>query len=360
MTTTESSDGLLDGRIERGLELRAPEESELEAWDKFVVKHQHGSPFHLSAWKRTIEDSFHYKSCYLLARDSSGIRGVLPMFLVRNPLRGRALISSPFAVYGGILADTAETRRALYERARSIAESLHADYIEFRNGYQEQCVQGSNVSRYVTFTKPVSPDSEVTLSSLPPKARNKVRKALQQGFSMRYRVNDAEAFESVHSRNMHRIGTLMLPVHYIRNLMRHFGAMVDIREVILENTVVAVSLSFFYTGQMHTFYSSTDPSFNKLEPNSFMYFDHLCWAGANGYKVFDFGRSRKDGGVFEFKKRWASDIRELPYEITLIRRKELPQSASAGAMAPVFMAVWQKVPLPVARLLSRVLLPLFP
>jgi FemAB-related protein (PEP-CTERM system-associated) len=360
MTTTEAEGLLENKRARRSLELRAPHESEFEAWDKFVLTHPHGSPFHLMAWKRTIEDSFHYKPHYLMARDATGIRGVLPMFLVRNPVVGCALISSPFAVYGGILAETEEARKALYNEARSRAEALRADYIELRNGHAEQCIEGPNFLRYVTFTRPVCPDQKATLGSLPQKTRNTVRKALQQGFSMRYGVRDASAFEKVHSQNMHRIGTLTLPIHYIWSLLHNFGSMVDIREVVFNGIVVAVSLSFLYREQMHTLFASTDPSFNKFAPNSYMYFDHLCWAGANGYNLFDFGRSKKGGGVFEFKKRWGTAIRELPYEITLIRRKELPTSASANRMIPVFTAVWKRLPLPVARSLSRVLLPLFP
>jgi FemAB-related protein (PEP-CTERM system-associated) len=355
-------EALLEGsQTEFSLEIRQPLDSESDAWDTFVLKHRHGSPFHLMAWKKTIEESFHYRPFYLLARDGAGIRAVLPMFLVKNPLVGRALISSPFAVYGGILAETDEARRALHAEAQRSASCLHADYVELRNAYSEQCVAASNVSRYVTFTRLVGPDRQAMLASLPQKTRNTVRKSLNQQLAMRYAVKDLAAFDAVHSRNMHRIGTLTLPIHYLRNLMRYFGPMVDIREVVFENKIViGVSLSFLYRDQMHTYYASTDAQYNHLAPNSFMYFDHLCWAGANGYEVFDFGRSKREGGVYEFKKRWGTSVRELPYEILLTGRRHLPKTASEGAFIPLFTALWQKLPLPLARRFSRLLLPLFP
>ena len=74
------------------------------AWDDYVQNHVQGSPFHLIAWKRSIEQTFRYRPYYLLARDGSRIEGVLPLFLIRNLMIGKALISTPFAVYGGILA----------------------------------------------------------------------------------------------------------------------------------------------------------------------------------------------------------------------------------------------------------------
>ena len=115
------------------------QESDFRQWDDFVQAHPRSSPFHLLAWKRTIEESFRYRPCYLVARGGGVIRAVLPLFLVRNPLLGKALISSPFAVYGGILADSAGARDALYGYVKGLGEELGVDYIELRNAWPEQC-----------------------------------------------------------------------------------------------------------------------------------------------------------------------------------------------------------------------------
>jgi hypothetical protein len=65
-------------------------ETEFRQWDDFVQAHPRSSPFHLLAWKRTIEESFRYRPYYLVARGGDRIRAVLPLFLVRNPLLGKA------------------------------------------------------------------------------------------------------------------------------------------------------------------------------------------------------------------------------------------------------------------------------
>src|SRR5882762_4683614 len=54
------------------------------AWDEFVSGHPHGSPFHLMAWRRSIEETFGFQPQYRLAIEGPRIRGVLPMFLVKN------------------------------------------------------------------------------------------------------------------------------------------------------------------------------------------------------------------------------------------------------------------------------------
>jgi FemAB-related protein (PEP-CTERM system-associated) len=343
-----------------GLVLRLLSEQDHEKWDAFALDHPHGSPFHLTAWKKTIEESFGYKPIYLLAKDNHGIRGILPLFLVQNRIIGKVLVSSPFAVYGGILADSDEIRARLYDQVKELGAKLDVDYIELRNAFPEQCVEPSNISMYVTFTQETSPDEESLLASLPKKTRNMVRKALKQPFSMRYHVTDPACMDRVHSKNMRRLGTPSFPRRYFTRLLANFGDMVDIREVWLNGEAMAVSLSFLFRGQMHTYHAAADARFNELAPNTFMYYDHLRWAGQNGCKVFDFGRSKRGTGTFEFKKHWNTTMRELPYEVILVKRKDLPNFSPANPRFHMAIKVWKKLPLPLTRIISRFVIRLFP
>ena len=336
------------------------DQRDYEAWDAFVQEHPYGSPFHLTAWKKTIEEAFGYKSHYLVARLGSRICGVLPLFGVKNAITGHILISSPFAVYGGILASDEEALQALYLRARKLGEQFRVEHIEFRNAFREQCGGEPNVSRYVSFSQPLLPDPEATLESLPKKTRNLVRKALRHPFRMQYEVRNLKLFENLYASNMRRLGTPCFPSKYFESLTRNFGEMVDVREVWLDDKPLAASLNFLFRGEMHIYYAAADTRYNSLGPNTFMYYDHLCWAGRNGYKSFDFGRCKRDTGVFEFKRHWNTTMRELPYEVVLVRRKELPNFSPANPRFHLAIKLWQRVPLWITRLAGPQLIRLFP
>jgi hypothetical protein len=109
-------------------------------WDDFVLAHPYGTPFHLIAWKKVIQKNFGYQPHYLMAVDADRVRGILPLFLVKNLLVGKALISSPFAVYGGVLADSDAARASLATGARRLGETLGVEYVELRNAHTSQCV----------------------------------------------------------------------------------------------------------------------------------------------------------------------------------------------------------------------------
>jgi FemAB-related protein (PEP-CTERM system-associated) len=343
-----------------GLEFRELTPEHHVAWDQFVMEHPFGSPFHLVGWKKTIEEVFRYRPVYLMCVDGARVRGVLPLFLIRNFLMGRVLISSPFAVYGGILADSPDVKTALGEHLRQTGEQLRVKHIELRNAFPEQCLTGCNLSRYVTFTKTAGPDEQTLLDELPKKTRNMVRKALKNPFATRRQTSQYRAFADLLSRNFRRLGTPDFPSKLFPVLLANFAGMIDIREVVLEEQVVAASLNFFFRGQMHTYYAASDPKYLSLAPNDFMYFDHLRWAGQNGYPTFDFGRSKKGTGTFEFKKHWGTNMRELPYEVILLKGKEVPNYSPQNPKFQIAIKVWQNLPLAVTRVLGPQIVRLFP
>ncbi len=333
--------------------------SEYARWDEFVREHPHGSPFHLTAWKRSIEETFGYRAIYLAATAAGKIEAVLPLFLVSNPLTGKALISSPFAVYGGILASSDEARSALGIYIAAMARSLKVGYLELRNAYPEQRAGFEPVDRYVTFTQDIVPNEEALLELIPRKTRRMVRKALQLAYTTRM-TSDATAFEDLYLRNLHRLGTPSFPSRHFAALQKYFGDAVGIREILLDGKVVAAVMNFYFRDQVLPYYGAADPQFNEFAPSNFMYFDLMRWAATEGYRLFDFGRSKKESGSYHFKEHWGMTIRELPYEMLLITRKEMPNLSPNNPKFELALKMWKSLPYPVTRILGPHLVKLVP
>ena len=305
--------------------VRPPQKSDWSAWDEFVLGHELGTPFHLMAWRRTIESTFGYRPYYLMACEGPRVCGVLPLFLVKNVLLGKVLISSPFAVYGGVLADSEEAKSALRREVESLSESLGVEYVELRNAWSAQRLGFQPVTRYVTFSQEIGPDEEKILAGIPRKVRYMVRKSCKSGFSVRREYADITAFERLYSMSLRRLGTPAFPRRYFRRLLEEFRGSVDIREVSREGHVAAAALTFYFRDQVLPYYGASDPKFHADAPNNFMYYDLMRWGGANRYRIFDFGRSKRGvAGSYDFKAHWGMNERLLPYEMLLVKRKKLP------------------------------------
>ncbi len=327
-----------------------------QAWNEFVESHPQGTPFHLTAWRDCIHQTFGYQPRSMLAESGGRIRAVLPLFLVSSPLAGRILLSSPFAVYGGVLAADEEAKAALKAELEAFARSEKVQYVELRNAWDSQCMGYERIHRYVTFTHELRGTEEELLFTIPKKTRNLVRKSLKCGLTA-HRTENLEPFYRIYFKNLRRLGTPAFPRDYFPRILRAFGDMVYVLEIRHHDRPVAVMLTFEYKGAVMPYYGASDRDAHHLAPNNFLYWELMRSGLERGLHVLDFGRSKKiDDGVFFFKSQWGSVMRELPYEILLVNRRTLPNLSPTNPKFSLFIEAWKRLPLWLANRLGPLLI----
>ena len=80
---------------------------DLARWNAYVDAHEHGSPYHRSTWGDSLQHSFGHEFVRIAALRQDRVVGVLPLTIIRSLITGTRIISTPFAGYGGPLADDA-------------------------------------------------------------------------------------------------------------------------------------------------------------------------------------------------------------------------------------------------------------
>ena len=86
------------------LAIRELDEAAIPDWDRFVAECSGATFFHRAGWKRVIERSFGHRTHYLYAERAGVIEGILPLVHVKSLVFGNSLISLPFCVYAGPVA----------------------------------------------------------------------------------------------------------------------------------------------------------------------------------------------------------------------------------------------------------------
>jgi hypothetical protein len=81
-------------------EIKGLEPSGYSRWDEFVNHAPDGTFYHLSGWRKLIENQLRHSAYYLYCESGDVITGVLPLVRVKSWLFGDALVSVPFLVYG--------------------------------------------------------------------------------------------------------------------------------------------------------------------------------------------------------------------------------------------------------------------
>jgi hypothetical protein len=162
------------------------------------------------------------------------------------------------------------------------------------------------------------------------------------------------------AENYRRLGTPIFPDRWFQSLVRYFGEMVHVREVLLEGELATASMNLLCNGRVYNYYSGSRERLLPLAPNNFMYFDLLLWSGNQGFRVFDFGRSKIDSGNYEFKKQWSTEIVEMPYEMLLVKRKEMPNFTPTNPKYQLGIKAWQHLPIWMTRVIGPRLIGMFP
>lgn len=329
--------------------------SNSESWDAFVMSHPQGSTFHLMSWQRLIHSTFGHEPRHIVARNSrSGdIVGVLPLFLVRSLIFGRILTSTPQAAYGGILASSESVAQTILQHAREMAQKLGVQFLELRNFGNEVC-DGRLLRKdlYVTFRQELQSDPEANLLSIPRKTRAEIREGIRKGLEFRAGEIGSNEFFNVYSRNLRDLGTPVFTSQLFANGLREFGPNCKIFSVHWKGNLVAAVWTLFYKDEVVPYFGGSLREYNHLAVNSYMYGMLMKYAAENGYRIFDFGRSKKGTGSFDFKKRWGMTMTDLPYQYALVRTRSMPDTSPLNPRFSLGIEAWRRLPLPLTRLVG--------
>lgn len=329
------------------LRLDASDPSSLQRWDAFVQTCASATFFHRAGWERIEREVFRHETHFLYAQQGREIVGVLPLARVRSRLFGHALVSLPFAVYGGVASDSSAVRDALEAHAQTLARELQVEHLELRH-IERRHPDWPQQTLYVTFRKVLSASEEQNMNAIPRKQRAMVRKGIRNGLTST--VDDGvERFFALYADNVHRHGTPALSIRYFEALREVFGADCEVLTVeTADGRPVSSVLSFYFRDEVLPYYAGDDLDARDLAANDFKYWELMRRACVRGIRVFDYGRSKLDTGPYAFKRNWGFEPTPLHYEYQLYRRDSVPQNNPNNAKYALMIKAWRRLPLALA------------
>jgi FemAB-related protein (PEP-CTERM system-associated) len=302
---------------------------------------------------------------YLTARTESGaITGVLPIVEIRSLLFGRSMTSLPFLNFGGVLASSPAVARQLLKSAGDLARSRRCRHVELRHVDRVfadlPCRQhkvtmrlGLRSAEAVGSPGPSGPGNGDLWARIDRKARNQVRKAQKSNLTVeRGGAELVPAFYQVFSRNMRDLGTPVYPERLFDTVMRVFLDRARIIVVRLAGVPVAAGLTIRTRHMVEIPWASSIRDYNHLCPNHLLYWHALETASSEGAAMFDFGRSTPDEGTFKFKEQWGAIPVQLNWEYWLDKGAGFPDISPKNPKMQLAIAVWQRLPVPVANVIG--------
>jgi len=329
--------------------------NELARIDAFVFAHQNGTPFHRSAWVVAVAEACDHEWRYLIAENQQGdLQAILPLHLIHSPLFGRALVSSGFAVGGGILGLSDQGTQLLAEAAWGFAERHSFPSVELRGGEapNKDWISKNNV--YAGYVCDLADNDEDQLLAIPRKQRAEVRKGLKNELEVRIGRSEQDLADhyAVYAESVRNLGTPVFPKQLFSNVLEAFGDDADILTVREKGRPVASVLSLYHSGTVMPYWGGGTWDARRLRANDVMYYALMIHARERGCGQFDFGRSKIGTGAASFKKNWGFEPTPLSYTV---RTASGEAARDVNPMSPKYrmqVALWQHLPLPVANRLG--------
>lgn len=329
-------------------------------WEDYVRTHPDATLFHGLTWQRAIERAFpSYRPCHRIAWRGDKVCGVLPLYRVPALPLGCMLISTPLGVYGGVCADDDQAMQALLDDAAALAARMGAHYVELRHLRAFGSLPAKDL--YVRFEREIQPDHEANLMAIPGKRRRDVRIAEQQGLTARSGGAELlKPFYAVYTRNMRDLGSPPFPRRLFEALLEEYGTQCRIFGAFHGQMMTSGSFTFFYRDRIMPYYSASTREGLALCTNEYMYWSIMRHAAEHGFKIFDFGRSKKDSGSYHFKRHWGFTPIPLPYQYQLVAGHEMPNLSPTNPKFALAIRTWQRMPLSLTRWLGPKLSRYFP
>jgi FemAB-related protein (PEP-CTERM system-associated) len=326
--------------------------AQIEQW---VVAHPASTPFHRPAWIKAVARGNGQRAEMLVARDAAGaIAGLLPLNVIHSPLFGRALVSSGFAVDGGILADSKAVADALAARAVSLAASWSCPTIELRGGDNPGAGWITKADAYLGFTRPIAPDDEAELEACPRKHRAEVRKGFANELDIRFGSDQSvrDPFYALYCRTVHNLGTPVFPRAMFEQVLDAFGETAEIVLVSKDGEPLTAVAALYHGGKVMPYWAGADRNARNARSNEIAYFALMQRGRARGCHTFDFGRSKVGTGTANYKKNWGFEPTPLAYHIHAAPGHE---PRDINPLSPQYarkVALWKALPKSVADLIG--------
>ncbi|MCP4267532.1 MAG: peptidoglycan bridge formation glycyltransferase FemA/FemB family protein [Candidatus Brocadiaceae bacterium] len=329
-----------------------------------MISNKDASPYHLYAWKQSVETAYGHKGYYLIAicdNENNSIPkvvGVLPLIHMKKPFGRGALISLPFCDIAGLLYDNDDIEQLLFAEAFSLGREIGVNNFEIRSsksviGFKSDTSHVEMQSHKVRMFLDLPDCSEKLLKSFKSKLRSQIKKPEKEGLRFEWGdTNKLKDFYKVTSMNMKDLGS---PVHsrlWFISIMKFYADKARMGLVYLGQQLIGCGVILIMDNTVTIPWASTLRKFNHLSPNMMLYWNFLAFASDSGFSRFDFGRSSPGEGTYKFKAQWGAQPEPLHWHNISMKKTKAMEKCSVpkthNIKREIASTLWSKLPLCIA------------
>jgi len=325
--------------------------TDMPNWAEFLSGQRVAGVYHDPRWGQVMARAYGNRPYYLTARRAGRVVGALQLVYQKSLLFGSRLSSLPYFDASGVLGE-ADAAAALLARAEMLRREIACDAVELRQLAPLDEALPVRTDK-VTMHLQLADGAEAMWSALKSKVRTKVRKAEKNDPD--FAIGGGELlgeFVSVYARTMRDLGSPPHSRRFFGLIIEAFGESARLFVVRRKGRPLAASFTLTDAWGLHVPWSGSDKRFSRFGANRLLYWRMLAHAADAGWKRFDFGRSTRGSGTYEFKQEWGAEEVPLYWHYLLPAGGQVPDVRPDSPKFRLMVGCWRRLPVGLARLLG--------
>lgn len=334
-------------------------EKERQAWDEFVMHHPFSIAWQSYGWSDVVGKHYGLDFYPIAAFDGGSIQGILPIYHIKGITGKSQLLSVPYAVAGGMLADDPKARKMLLDKAIEISHrhgSCRITLKQYKIKIEENLlVDDSYYNRELSLTG----DINKLWESISKGNRENITEALKLGAVLDYPSKDINAFFNLLVKHHHARGVPCVSKKWVEDLLAfqmYSIALLKIGGEIIAGTMVkefkdTVSLPFTCLAESRNGFSL--PAYD-------LYWKLIKSFAAGGKTIFHSGRIPLNDATEAHRLGWGGVKYPYYYQYYPNIATRTEHATKRGTKRELIEKIWKRLPLSVANILGPRIVKYFP
>jgi len=260
------------------------------------------------------------------------------------------LVSVPYGIYGGVIADDGAARSSLRNALDDQVRRLDVVTVDLRSmshGFED--LEAND--RYVTFRRDLPDKPEEVLKWLPRKVRAAARNGRDKhGLTIAYGRHLLPIVWPLYTQSMRRLASLNYPYRFFETLVEGAPDSTLTSVVYYQGRAVAGLLTLLFDDTAMPYIVGLDHRYRFASVGNFLYMSLIKRVIEQGYRMFDFGRSRRDNtGCCDFKRFHGFQATPLGYQRLIAPGAEPADLTPTGAKFGLARRIWPHLPIRLTR-----------
>ena len=330
-------------------------------WNEFVYNHPDTISWHIYEFHRVIESVYATTYYPLAVYQGDRICGILPLYHVRTLRTKDLLISCPYVVAGGIIADNDEARKLLLDKAISLSKEHNSCQIILKQYKIKNDLDLLTDDNFYNRELNLKQSEEELWSGLAERNQKMIQEAEEYDLVFEYPSNDVQGFYDVVFSQHHAKGIPCPSRKWIESKWRFEDYSYKIALLKYKGEIVSVTMAKQFKKTVSLPYSAMKEQDQKHEMFTYrLYWELIKRLSQEGIEIMHSGRIPNTDIVDEYRLGWGGVKNQYYYQYYPSTGVQTEFAVKRGKKRQLFEKVWRHLPKGLVNLVGPVIVKQFP